>query len=487
MAAPAHEQSPTVSIASDKLSAKLTVPPGCDPLVLTEESLFAQIRASGVEVTDFTKQAVASVIKDMPVEGTAVCVEIACAQPVIHGVDGRTEWLVGGDQAPTSPDGDDSVSHYNKCAFVMVKTGDVVGRIHPVTLGEDGRDVAGETIPAKLGKESSLQINESIMKRADGSLVAQDDGVLHREPGKAQIRKQIEIKDYVDFSTGNIEFDGDITVARGVRDCFVVKATGTIEVRGLIEAATIEAGGDLVASGGFAGRERGYAAIGGCLRGKYLDNVQGLVQQDLCIDREVINCELRIDGNIDSSHGSIIGGVTTVTGSVNIGTLGSGAGAPTEIVIGSVPKLEPFASELAEMVEILAADTGKLTEEQDLINKMSIKGRMTATDRERQTEIMFELSTANTMLDKASRTFENINHEINRRRTVEVNIQRVANCGTLFIFGDRRYKITHDLKGPAAIFLDGGKDLVYRQGDSPQHPLSQIADVHAVLPPKQAA
>jgi len=495
MAEQAPELSPLVVIADDKCSAQLTVPPGCDSLLLTEEALLGQIRASGVEVTEFTKQALSTLINDMPGNGAAVSVEIACAQHAVHGVDGRVEWLLGGDKKEAipeaipeaKPEAEASVSHYDKCAFVMVKTGDMVGRIYPATLGEDGRDVIGETIPARSGKEVALQINESIMKQADGSLIAQDEGVLYREPGKAQIRKKIEIKEYVDFSTGNIEFDGDITIARGIRDCFKVKATGSVEVIGLIEAATIEAGGDLIALGGFAGRERGFATIGGCLRGKYLDNVHGSAQRDLCIDREVINCDLRIDGTIDSAHGSIIGGRITPTGAVNIGTLGSAAGVPTEIVIGSVPRLEPFASELTKMVEMLSTDVDKLTAEQDLISKMSKKGRMTATDRERQTEIMYELSNASTALDKARRTLESISQEVDKRRTVDVTIQRRVNCGVLFVFGDRRYKITSDLKGPVTIGLQGGKDLAYRQGESPSHPLSQIADVQANLTDRKSA
>jgi uncharacterized protein len=487
MAAPTQELSPKVTIASDKCSAQLSVPPGCDPLLLTEESLLGQIRDSGVEVTEFTKQAVTDTIKNLPAQDGAVTVLIARAQPVVHGVNGRIEWLVSTAGAEVSSDGDTSVSHYDQCAFVMVKAGDEVGRVHPPTFGEDGRDVAGETIPAKSGKEAVLQINESLMKKADGTLVAQDDGLLHRETGKAQIRKKIEIKDYVDFSTGNIDFDGDITIERGVRDCFVVKATGSIEVNGLIEAATMEAGADLIALGGFAGRERGFATIGGCLRGKYLDNVQGTVQQDLCIDREVINCELRIDGAIDSPHGSIIGGTVTTTGAINIGTLGSGAGAATEIVIGSVPRLEPFANELTEILEILSADADKLTGEQDMINKLSVKGRMTATDKERQTEIMFELSNVNTALGKVQRTLDCLNREIDSRRTVDVTVNKKMNCGSLFVLGEKRYKITSELGGPVAIFLDDRKELACRQGDAAPRPLSQIADVQAIIPPKRAA
>ena len=339
----------------------------------------------------------------------------------------------------------------------------------------------------KSGKEEPLQIDETIMRRADGTLIAQQDGVLYREMGKAQIRKRIEIKDYVDFSTGNMDFDGDISIGRGVRDCFIVKATGHVEVKGLIEAATIETGKDLITTGGFAGRERGHAYVGGSLKGKYLDNIHGHVKQDLCMDREIINCELTIDGGINSPHGSIIGGRLISTGEVNIGTLGSGAGVETNLVVGSVPRLDPFAEQLDAMVQAFTKDVDKLTEEQDLINKMSTKGRMTATARERQTEIMFELSMFNASLQKAQQTLDSVNHEIGKRRCVNITIQRMVNAGVTLSYGQLRHKITTEFKGPARIYLESGDKLMYRQGDAPPCPLAQVADVLSIRPGKNAA
>ncbi len=489
MTSDASQPAPSAVISDDKLTAQLLIPPGYDRAMLTENLLESIIRDAGVEVTDYTKQALANLVQDPPPQDQAATVDIACGQPVVNGTDGKLQWLVDQDDPEQDAPAQDAqnTSYYDHSSFVMVHTGDEIGRVHPPTPGQDGRDVTGGTISAKDGKDVTILIDESIMRRADGLLIAQDDGVLHRETGKAQVRKKIEIQEYVDFSTGNIEFDGDIEVCRGVRDCFVVNASGNIKVLGLIEAAIIEAGNDLIAAGGFAGRERGHAKIGGSLRGKYLDNVQGNVEENLVIDREVINCELTINGSIDSPHGSIIGGRITSTGAVSIGTLGSGAGVVTELVIGSVPKLQPFASELEVMVETFTTEVDKLTAEQDLINKMSVKGRMTATDRERQTEIMFDLSMASARLDKALRTLDSVRKEISKRRRVDISVHRKINPGTTFILDDRCFKITEELKGPARIFFDDRGNPVCRQGESQACPLAQITEVKAIIPEKKAA
>ena len=487
----AKELTPAVVIADDKTTAELIIPANCDRSMMTEQLLLGLIRGEGVEVTDFTTQAVRDFLKKPADTENDTAIEIARVQPPVHGTDGSIRWIVDEKKAAEKPapstDGADApVSFYDRCAFVMVHAGDVVAKVTPAVLGQDGRDVTGGTIPARSGKDPALQLDETLMKRADGSLIAQQDGVLYREKGKAQVRKYIEIRDYVDFSTGNIDFDGGVIIGKGVRDCFVVKATGNVEVRGLIEAATIETGKDLIASGGFAGRERGIALIGGCLRGKYLDNVHGHVKHDLCIDREVINCELLIDGAILSPRGSIIGGKISPTGAVEIGSLGSPAAVITELVIGSVPALEPFAHKLQQIVFTLTADKEKLTNEQDTVNMLTANGHMTSTDKERQTGIMFELFTINTTLDKAQRTLEGISDEINKRRCVDVTVHHLVNPGVTLILDGCRYKIYNDLKGPVRFFMNGRK-FVYRQGEAPHHPVADIADVSTVKPTRNAA
>lgn len=484
-------QEPTVIIAADKLSAGLVIPALCDRALFTEPLLLGLIRGGGVEVTDFTTRAVRDLLNDPPPEGRNTTLPIARAQPPVHGRDGSVQWFADEKHTETDaehvqPDPDDAVSFYDRSAFVMVHAGDVVGKVHPAEPGQDGRDVTGANLPAKSGKDITLQLDETLIKRSDGSLTAQQDGVLYREPGKAQVRKRIEVKEYVDFSTGNLDFDGDITIGRGVRDRFTVKATGTVEVKGLIEAATIQTGMDLLAAGGFAGRERGNALIGRNLHGKYLDNVHGHVRQDLCIDREVINCELLIDGAIRSARGSIIGGKISPTGAVEISALGSASATVTELVIGSVPALQPYAQALTEIVNTLSADRDKLTNERDLTNKLSTKGRMTATDKERQTEIMFELSNIGASLDKAQRTLGNVNAEIDKRRCVDVTVHHAVYPAVTFILDGRRYKIYDDLHGPIRFYMDG-RTFVCRQGDAPPLPVAKFSDVSAAIPGKNAA
>jgi uncharacterized protein (DUF342 family) len=320
-----------------------------------------------------------------------------------------------------------------------------------------------------------------VLKRSDCRSDA-EEGVLVREGDDAAIRQCIDIPDYVDFSTGNIHFNGDVNIIKGVRDCFIVKASGTVEVRGLSEAATIYSGKDMVASGGFAGRDRGTAIIGRDRIAKYLDNIRGEIRGDLKSDREVINCELVIHGHVASPHGAIIGGRIMVTGRVEVATIGSAGNVPTEVVIGSVPTLEAMADKLSDMISTYTESKQKFLEEQDMINKLTGNNRATATYKERQAELMFELSTIDTALNKAQPALDNLNQKINQQRTVDVTISRKLFGKATFCYRNQRYTVIDEVRGPLHIQLDSTKSLAYRQGEAQAKLLSEICEVSTVTP-----
>lgn len=486
-----QELSPSVIINPEKDAARLRIPARYDRALLTKDLLIGLITGEGVEVSDLTNNTIRQIVSDPPPDDKNADIEIARATPPVHGVDGYITWTLDQDAESDTPkteqvNPDDKLSYYDRCTFHIVQIGDRIGRIYPPEPAQDGRDVLGHTLPAKTGKAAKLVVDDSILQQADGTLIAQQEGVLLREPGMARIVKHIHINDYVDFSTGNLDFDGDITIEKGVRDCFIVKATGNIEVKGLIEAATIDAGKNLIASGGFAGRERGNVHTGGNLTARYLDNIQGYVKQDLCIAREVINCDLTIEGRVDSPNGAIIGGRIVPIGEVLVGTLGSAAGIATELVIGSVPTLHPHAKTLARMLDQLTVDAERLQNEKDVIDKNSTKGRMTATDKERETEIIFELSCINAILVKVQRTLDQVRATIDKRRRVDVIVNKEAHPGTMIVLDQRCYRLHETLHGPVRFYLTG-KQFVYRRGDSTPVPVDQVAEVKAVFAPRSAA
>jgi len=477
-----------VRVSSDKTTATLVVEPDALGQPMTPSACVAAAQEAGLELTQEVRSRIDLALADAN-PGEKLEALVAKAKPPVHGQGGAVEWYVDSEEfaelqrsrregMPDLPEGATpaQLSHYDRCRFIIVEPGDELGIVHPPVPGEDGRDVCGNTLPAREVAEQRLNHDDTISRGPDGTLRAQVGGVLVREGDKARVDHRIEVPGYVDFSTGNIFFGGEVLVHRGVRDRFTVKAD-EVEVRGLIEAANIITEKGLRALGGFAGRERGTATVGGALDAKYLDNVEGDIGGELRFEREVINCSLTVHGSVASPNGAIIGGRLIVTGKCHLGHAGSSGGVRTEIVLGAVPRLDPFRDELLPMVEQLQERKIKLLAEQKQLADLTKGNRATSIDRERQTEMMFELSEIERLLGKAQPALDGLVAEIEAARTIEFTAEGRLYPGVVFIFEGTEYRVKQELKGPVTVFHRGGKALQLRQGEAPPTPLADVCRV----------
>ncbi len=320
-----------VEISADKARVALVVPAEFPREQLTPQACQKLLKESGIRTDEGLVKAVGSLVakaKQDPGEHRAVVAE---SIPSVPGEEGRVEWLVG-ENGPEELSAD-PVDFYEKSAYTLIETEQVIAKIIPPTKGTPGSDIFGKTITAKNGRSVKLILGKSIQKKSNGELVAKADGPLVREGKTVKILELIEVPEFVDFSTGNIKFNGDVHIRKGVRDRFEVETTGNVIVDGLVEAATIKCGGCLVVRGGFAGREMGHAEVGGNMIGRYLDNVQGKVKGELQIDREIVNCELTVTGKFNSPSVTIMGGQITCLAQAEVAVLGSPTGVPTHLVL----------------------------------------------------------------------------------------------------------------------------------------------------------
>ena len=479
-----------VSIPQNGSVAELVIGPVDDPSTITLDLAIAALRASEVELTDEVRDRTQTLVGSIRAcaDNRAI---VAMATPPVHGEDGKITWAVeepaGADLRSIDEEADGArIDYYNKSRFATVAKGDRLGMITKPTAGVDGRDVRGRKLVAKSGKPARLRLDETIFEDDAGNLIAQTDGILSRSSIGASIRDLLEVEGYVDFSTGNVNFSGDVAVYRGVRDLFVVEAKGNIEIQGLIEAADIRCGGDLTASGGMAGRERGSIRTGGDLTARYLDGARIEVGGVLRVEREIINCTVIAHDRIDSPTGSILGGQTRCTGQLRVGTLGSASGALTEIVVFTVPRLESRRAALHQALDDLAEAQHAL--ERKMAQLSGVGGRLTADQKERQTALAFELLQHSERVAKCQASLDRVEERIRRFRMVDVRADRFIYAGVRIVMGDRTHIITQDLKGPVMIVRGRDGELILREGElGPSTPLASFARVRVAAPPDPEA
>lgn len=466
-----------VSIEDDGLTARLTVPQAFDRAQINIQLCEMALRSAGIELSPGTRQLLEKFIKKVEAAplGEVQGVVAKGALPT-DGEDGYITWSIDENNKAAKPSSDEGVSFYDQSIYTIVKSGQVMGTITKPTMGEDGRDVTGQTLPAREGQPAPFKHDESIQVTRGKDLVAMMNGVLDRSEKIICIRDTIGVDEYVDFKTGNINFDGNIVVRKGVRDCFRVQVTGDAEVRGLIEAAAIITGGDLNARGGFAGREQGTAEVAGNLNARYLDAVTVNVKGNLCVEREVINCETRVLGRVESPRAAIIGGQTMVARGIEIAELGANGLPPTTIGVGVVPHLDPLIHQLNRIVNQLNEQHQKLLEKKTTIEKLS-GPNVVSTNKERLCELMYEIDAIQRQLDSASPALEKTRDKANSMRKVDVHVIRKVHPNTEIICAGMRYRIGDELKGPLRITMDRKERLLVEREDRPPTPLANDADL----------
>jgi hypothetical protein len=138
----------------------------------------------------------------------------------------------------------------------------------------------------------------------------------------------------VDNSTGNIDFIGNVIINGDVKAGFSVKSKGDIKIRGMVEGAFIESGGEVVISKGMNGMGKGSIYAKGNVTSKYIENA--LIVSDKCIYAEaLINSEVKAGESIilRGSSAAIIGGSSMAENLIYAKTIGSRTNPETNVII----------------------------------------------------------------------------------------------------------------------------------------------------------
>jgi uncharacterized protein (DUF342 family) len=461
-----------VKIAGDGSLATLIVPERFDPDELDMTLVLRCVKERGVTLDEENRGRLEELVKSFCDDPRRIEQVIARATPPEDGIDGRLEWVDCFDpEQQTSPaqqiEPEGRVDFYNQVSYISIEHGDHIATIIQPTEGKDGCDVTGASIPAKPGKPTDVKIDSSLTVAEDGRVLAQTAGVLEFNDRTLAIARLMEVSECVDFSTGNINFDGSVHVREGVRDRFVVKTTENLAVDGLVEAATIVTGKDFHCRRGMAAKDRGQILVGGDAHVGYLNNVRGRVRGHLFVRRELMDCELIVGKSLSSSQGTIVGGRVIVTGPAEVAGLGSGGGTPTQLVLGEVPLLASQVHRLDMLIRESRAEMERLRDPGDGGGPVP-EGRL-------PTAVQAKLARLLQTIEECTRKREELVGQIPALRSVNLLVNKVIRAKVQVRIADREFLFEDDVKGPVKIEWDARRQIIFRRGDGEAGPIFDYA------------
>jgi uncharacterized protein (DUF342 family) len=341
----------------------------------------------------------------------------------------KLQMLVG---KPPGSTGDGS--HYDRTELVIAQRDQEIAR-----LATDAP--SGGTI--RLGARVRLA--------GDGVTVLADaDGVVRFEDDKLWIEPVLHIPENVDFSTGHVEFDGDVLVGGNVMDLFKVSSTsGSVHVAGAIEAAEVIAAKDLVVRGGIAAKEKGACRAGADLSCKFASNASLTAGKDIHVEVEVNNSQVTAGGRIDSASCSILSSRVSAVGGICCRSLGSPTGNKTFAEAGVDHEfLERLKPALAQIQSLRAKAAQLRQQAAPLVRNQKT---LSAQQKEQVTELLFEADAVDGDAKQRMALLQAAMEAARKRSNAVIEITGLLHPGVAVRFPGVEATTTAAVRGPLRI------------------------------------
>lgn len=455
----------SLEISPDKMEVFLTLTPPRGGKPVSREQVNQLLQSKGVSFG----------IQNEEVERALAAGEIkrrliASGQPPVNGENGRLETLVTLSirHAPKA-DEHGRVDYRELGGIVTVKEGERLMRRVPPTLGLSGQNVLGQVIPARPGQEVKFAA------RLEGAQVDPEDpdylvSTIAGRPVPAEggiaVEPTITIEN-VDLSVGNVTFDGSIHIKGSVQPGMVVRATGDIEIGGMVEAATLDSGGNIVIKGGVIGHvevaehapedKAGEARLrcDGSLSVRFIENAMVEAGDSVLVEELVMQSALAA-GNLvavgkGAGKGRIIGGEIQAGKEVQAGVIGSPANVKTRISVGVNPRLNDRMHQTVREQEKLAREI----EDIDKLLRFSEQnpGRIKGETLERVHHTREVLEQKAVFLQHE---LEDIQAQLSLAEEARVIVGKTLYSNVTVYFGEKYY-LSNDELGPGAFLLREGE------------------------------
>jgi len=246
-------------------------------------------------------------------------------------------------------------------------------RIIAPTQGEPGCTVLDEEIPAKDGRPATVPKGRNTYLNEEGdALLASITGHVEFTNRSFQVKPVLEVPGSVDYSTGNINFLGDVHIHGDVRTGFSVRATGNITVDGMVECCVVEAGGNLTVAKGIVGDDQAVIRAQKNIFTKFLENSCACAREGLQAD-SIINSDVYSNGAVvvRTGRGVIVGGRTVAGKEISANVIGSRAELRTVITLGGLPCEEFEQDVLRREIERMETEMKEVEQQPESSSRLS--------------------------------------------------------------------------------------------------------------------
>ncbi|HNT35146.1 MAG TPA: FapA family protein [bacterium] len=377
---------------------------------------------------------------------------IARGTPPVHGINGSVKYTIPPDAIRAAPrlNPDGKVDMKELQVLHNFHTNDVLAELIPHTLGIAGKSVSGEPIEPQPGKPATLTVGKGTMVSPDRTkLVAANDGALVYHEGIICIYPVFTVKEDVDYSVGNLDFVGTIFVKGNVLSGFRVKAEGDISIDGLVEAAQIFAGNEIVIRGGVQGGGRAIIEAGGSIYANFINDAKLRAGEKIETRGSIMRCEVFAADEIvsPSKEGEIVGGKVIAGRKVQVQNLGTALGVTTFIEVGTDPSI---VSRLETLQALLAEDQEAFKQIAQTVDKIrTLERRIGRLPSRNQREFEAALNNLNTLranIELGQNEITRLEQQLEAMKESSVCVLGTVHPGVVIKIGKSTFKVAEAMQ-----------------------------------------
>ena len=360
-----------VEISPDQMEAFIVCIPGGKEVSITQDAVMGMLAAAGV-THGIDPAAEASAVAAFPGTDT-MRVRVAVGTQLMHGTDGSVRLVheVGSHAGLQTQDGKVD-SHRQQLARDVV-AGELLAVWTPSTMGFDGKTVTGNELLARPGEECRVSAGGNVKESKDGrEFRAIIDGILFFEDGRLTVVSSYEVKENVDYATGNIETQHAVNIRKSVRSTFSVHAGRSITVGEHVDGAVVESKESIDVQGGICHGAFGSVRARGLVAAKWVLNAQIQSRESIELGDSALHSFLVAGTSIRilGGKGTIVGGRAVAGSIVDVKVAGSRQGVKTVLQAGyDYQRIAPIEKKLRrvekDMARILAVFGSRLMEDEE--------------------------------------------------------------------------------------------------------------------------
>ncbi|MBP3040618.1 DUF342 domain-containing protein [Bacillaceae bacterium Marseille-Q3522] len=310
--------------------------------------------------------------------------EIVIAKGIepVDGVDAQIHYRKLKERRPTIKE-DGKADFYDMNFIEEIQTGEQLAEKIAATEGEPGMTVTGESIPERKGKDKKFMYDpHSVGEFIEGTrhvLRALRNGALERKNGRISVGKHLLIDGDVGVETGNIEFDGSITIKGIVQESYSVTATGDISILGDFGISKVKQivseKGDIFIKGGIFGQGSSLVKAGKSIFVKHANDCLLEAGEDIHIGTYSIGSRLKAANIItDDKNGKLIGGIIQAKGKVKAAIIGNSLQRKTTVHIEGFNRIES-EKQLAEILRSYKKNLQEIDALKNQLDQLELKSQ----------------------------------------------------------------------------------------------------------------